>query len=140
MSEMAGSFDDVIRLVMIEVNKAIADGTSIESGVRTALFPVLVGPVPDKKPIGLQSDDQMNTVAGDSISEAVAAGWIRHDGGECPVGPKDRVHFRTQFNLDNPNRLINEDVNGREADTLRWVNRDDVEPWNDNIVVYKVVK
>ncbi|MGX7874410.1 hypothetical protein ACVDG5_018110 [Mesorhizobium sp. ORM6] len=45
--EVPGSFDDVIRLVMIEINKAVADGTSIESAVRTALFPVLVGPVPE---------------------------------------------------------------------------------------------
>ncbi|TIT80121.1 MAG: hypothetical protein E5W57_04110 [Mesorhizobium sp.] len=41
--QMPGSFDDVIRLVMIDVNKALAEGTSIESAVRTALFPLLVG-------------------------------------------------------------------------------------------------
>lgn len=74
------------------------------------------------------------------IDAAVAAGWIRHDGGECPVGPKDRVHFRTQFNLDNPHMNISEDVEGREADSLRWVHdKTRVEPWNDNIVVYRVV-
>lgn len=84
--------------------------------------------------------DLMPPVPVDPIEVAVAAGWIRHDGGDCPVGPKDRVHFRTQFNLDNPQVPVSEDAQGREADSLRWLHdKLLVEPWNDNIVIYKVV-
>ncbi|TGT90882.1 MULTISPECIES: hypothetical protein [unclassified Mesorhizobium] len=60
--ELPGSFDDVIRLVMIEINKAVAEGTSIESAVRTALFPVLVGPVPEKKSTPHLTDEQIEAV------------------------------------------------------------------------------
>ncbi|TGT90883.1 MULTISPECIES: hypothetical protein [unclassified Mesorhizobium] len=77
----------------------------------------------------------------DHVAAAVADGWIRHDGGERPVGPKDRVHFRTLQELADTRPNISENADGRAADTLRWEWKTfaDSDPHNDNIAVYKVV-
>lgn len=70
------------------------------------------------------------------------AEWVRWRGGECPVHPETKVHFRTMAELIDPGAYINEDTDGRKAGTLRWVHKNAYpleHPANDDIVAYRVV-
>lgn len=60
--------------------------------------------------------------------------WIEWAGGECPVDPEVCVHFRTQFEHQNPGIPIDED-DYREAGSLFWGRRSS----EHDIVKYRVV-
>lgn len=68
-----------------------------------------------------------------------AAGWIDFAGGECPVAPDTKVHYRTAEEMRHENPSISDDAEGREASTIRWAWKENPSGWDDNIVAYRVV-
>lgn len=65
-------------------------------------------------------------------------GWIKFEGGACPVPPDTKVRYRTAFEVANPGIPISEDDN-REASSIRWEWRNPPSTPDDNIVAYRVV-
>lgn len=55
-------------------------------------------------------------------------GWIEWTGGDCPVEPGTRVHYRMAYGHEN--------TDGVQAELLRWTNTQ----WIGDIIAYRVVQ